>query len=206
MARERLSVSQNIEGENRMRLLWVLAAWLALSASPPASAEVVSASPSAFLVPAEGVAAAPVERAWRALGRIGHWWNSAHTYSSDARRMSLDMRAGGCFCERWGEGHSVEHGRVVLVMEEGGARTLRFIGALGPLQELGTSGVMTIVVAPEPDGARITMSYRVAGDSALGLDALAPLVDQVIQEQFARLVRYSGTGDPAPQAGETGAR
>lgn len=188
-----------------MRLLWIVAAWAAFLAPPPAAAEVVSVSPSAFLVRAEGVAAAPVDRAWRAVGQIGHWWNSAHTYSSDARRMSLDMRAGGCFCERWGNGQSVEHGRVVLVIEDEGIRTLRFLGGLGPLQALGAAGVMTVVVAPDPGGARITMSYRVAGDAALGLDTLAPIVDQVIQEQFARLVRYSATGDPALPPSGSGA-
>ncbi len=173
--------------------LWFLVAALVLAPSL-AKAEVASASPSAFLLRAEAVVAASPDRAWRAVGRIGHWWNSQHTFSGDARRMTLDMSAGGCFCERWAGGQSVEHGRVVLVMEHEGVRTVRFVGGLGPLQELAASGVMTIVVAPDPGGARITMTYRVAGDSALGLNAVAPLVDQVVTEQFTRLVRYAETG------------
>lgn len=177
-----------------MRLLWVLAALAAALLSTPAQAEVVSASPSTFMLRADAVTASPPDRAWRALGRIGRWWSSAHTYSGDARRLRLDMRAGGCFCERWGAGQSVQHGQVVLVMEHGGERTLRFVGGLGPLQEMGVTGVMTIVVAPDPGGARITMSYRAAGDAALGLDALAPAVDQVLMEQFTRLVHYAATG------------
>jgi uncharacterized protein YndB with AHSA1/START domain len=174
----------------------VFAAALALLASP-ARAEVVSASPSAFVVRTEAVTQASPEQAWRALGQIGNWWNSAHTYSGDSGNLSLAMRAGGCFCERWARGQSVEHGRVVLAMEREGVRTLRFIGALGPLQEIGVTGVMTFVIAPDPGGAKITMSYRVAGDAALGLDALAPPVDGVLTEQFARLVGYSNTGEAA---------
>jgi hypothetical protein len=85
----------------------------------------------------------------------------------------------------------------VLVMEHEGVRTLRFIGGLGPLQEIGVTGVMTFVIAPDPGGAKVTMSYRAAGDAALGLDAFAPAVDGVLLEQFARLIRYADTGSAA---------
>jgi hypothetical protein len=180
-----------------MRIWVLMAAALALLAAPPARAEVISASPSAFLVRAEAVTQASPEGAWRALGQIGDWWNSEHSFSGDAHNMRLEMRAGGCFCERWGRGQSVEHGRVVMAMEHEGVRTLRFIGGLGPLQELGAIGVMTFVVAPDPGGAKITMSFRAAGDAALGLDAFAPAVDSVLLEQFARLIRYANAGGAA---------
>lgn len=128
--------------------------------------------------------------------RPDRWWNAAHTYSGDARNLHLDARAGGCWCERWGQGQSVEHARVVMVSEHAGARTLRLVGGLGPLQELGPSAVMTFRVAPDADGARIEVTYRVAGDPGLGLDHLAPPVDQVLMEQLGRLARYLDTGSP----------
>jgi uncharacterized protein YndB with AHSA1/START domain len=161
-----------------------------------AQAEIASAGPGAFLVQAETEVAVPPDRAWRAIARIDRWWGDDHTYSGDSGRMSLDPRAGGCWCERWGDGQSVEHGRVLLVMEHEGVRTLRLAGGLGPLQELGASGILTFTVGPHPSGARITMTYRVAGDPGLGLDQMAPLVDMVLVEQFGRLGRYSATGSP----------
>jgi hypothetical protein len=90
----------------------------------------------------------------------------------------------------------VEHGRVLLVMEREGERTLRVSGGLGPLQELGAVGILTFTVAPHASGAKITMTYRVSGDAALGLDQMAPLVDMVLMEQFGRLNRYSASGSP----------
>jgi uncharacterized protein YndB with AHSA1/START domain len=181
-----------------MRVIAVLIALVCIAT--PARAEVASSSPSAFVIQAEAdVAASPAET-WRRLLRIERWWNAEHTYSGDARRLSLDPRAGGCWCERWGDGQSVEHMRVVLVMENDGVRTLRTVGGLGPLQEMGVNGVLTFTVAPLADshasGTKITMTYRVAGDATLGLDRLAPLVDGVLLEQFGRLSRYSATGSP----------
>jgi uncharacterized protein YndB with AHSA1/START domain len=178
-----------------MRVLVAAFTFLALAAGP-AAAEVVSASPSMFIVRGEANVTASPERAWRALSQIGRWWNSSHTYSGDARRLSLEPRAGGCWCERWGDGQSVEHGRVILVMQHEGVRTLRTSGGLGPLQETGVVGTMTWTVAPHANGATITMTYRATGDSSLGLDQMAALVDGVLMEQFGRLSRYSASGSP----------
>jgi hypothetical protein len=173
------------------RFLFFALAMLGAAFASPASAEVESASPGAFMLRTQAISSASSDQVWRAIGQIGRWWNSSHTYSGDARRLRLDPRAGGCFCETWGQGQSVEHARVVLVMEHEGTRTLRMVGGLGPLQDMGVSAVLTILVAEDPAGAKITMTYRVAGDPGLGLDALAPVVDGVLSEQFDRLVRYS---------------
>lgn len=173
--------------------IWLMALALIVTlAQAPARAEVVSAAPGAFVLRAEAEIAASPDQSWRALTRVGRWWNSEHTFSGDARRLGLDPRAGGCFCERWGNGQSVEHARVIMVLEREGVRTLRLQGALGPLQEMGVTGVLTFTIAPHTSGAKLTMSYRVTGDPGLGLDALAPLVDAVLNEQFSRLVRFAG--------------
>ena len=178
-----------------MRLVAIAFA-AALLCAPPARAEVASASPSSFVIHAETDLAAAPDKAWRDLTRIDRWWNSAHTYSGDASRFRLDARAGGCWCERWGGGQSVEHARVVLVMEHEGVRTLRAIGAFGPLQEMGVTGVITFTVAPHANGAKLTMTYRVTGDPSLNLDAISAPVDNVLMEQFGRLTRYSTSGTP----------
>jgi uncharacterized protein YndB with AHSA1/START domain len=179
-----------------MRFIFAAAAFAAFFAAAPAWAEVASATPNGFLLQAEAEVATTPERAWRAVGQIGRWWNGAHTYSGEGRRMQIDLRAGGCWCERWGDGQSVEHGRVVLVMEHEGVRTLRVNAPLGPLQEMAVNGALTFTVAPHANGAKITMTYRVSGDPALGLDQMAPLVDGVLVEQFGRLSRYSASGSP----------
>lgn len=179
-----------------MRFIIAAFAIFGLVWAAPARAEVTAAAPTSFTISAEADVAAAPDRSWRALTQLPRWWSGAHTYSGDARRLSFDARAGGCWCERWGDGQSVEHGRVVLVMEHEGVRTLRVDGALGPLQEMGASGVLTFTVAPHASGAKITMTYRVAGDAALGLDQIAPLVDMVLMEQFTRLNRYIVSGSP----------
>lgn len=172
----------------------VVGCWLAWA--PAARAEVTAAGPGSFVIEAEAEVAATPAQAWRALGRIERWWSPAHTYSGDARNLSLAPRAGGCWCERWGDGQSVEHARVVLVMEHEGVRTLRAVGGLGPLQDMGVAGVLTFTVAPLASGAKITMTYRVTGDPGLNLDQIAPLVDGVLMEQFGRLSRFSASGSP----------
>lgn len=179
-----------------MRITLVAAAAAAFAFVSPAHADVASASAGGFLIRAETQVAASPAEAWRALGQIDRWWNDEHTYSGDSGRMQVDLRAGGCWCERWGDGQSVQHGRVVLVMEHDGVRTLRFEAPLGPLQALAVEGVLTFTVAPDPSGAKVTMSYRVAGDPTLALDQMAPLVDTVLMEQFGRLSRYSASGSP----------
>lgn len=180
-----------------MRLSLGLAAAAALFCmAAPAQSEVVSSSPSAFLVRAERHVEAAPDRVWRSLLRIQNWWNDEHTYSGDAENMRLDPHAGGCWCESWGRGQSVEHARIVLAMERDGVRTLRAVGGLGPLQELGAIGIMTFTIAPHAGGASVTMTYRVSGEPSLNLDRIAPLVDRVLLEQVDGLVRYSSGGTP----------
>lgn len=179
-----------------MRLLAASLAVALIGFAPAAVAEVTASSPSSFIISAEAEIDATPAEVWRALPRIERWWNAAHTYSGDSRRLSLDPRAGGCWCERWGNGQSVEHGRVIAVMEHEGVRTLRAAAALGPLQEMGVTGVLTFTVAPHPSGAKLTMTYRVSGDPGLGLDQIAPAVDGVLLEQIGRLSRYSAGGSP----------
>ena len=178
----------------RFYLMIPARAFAALGAAP-VRAEVAAATPGAFLIQTEAELTASPEQTWRALTRIERWWSGEHTYSGDAARLSLDPRAGGCWCERW-NGGSVEHARVVVAMERDGVRTLRTIGGLGPLQEMGVTAIMTFTITPLASGSKIGMTYRVAGDSGLGLDQMAPFVDQVLMEQFARLIRYAGTGSP----------
>lgn len=166
----------------------------ALFWAPAARAEVASSSPTSFVIQAETEIAATPAEVWRNVRRVDRWWSSEHTYSGDASNLRLDARAGGCWCERWGNHQSIEHMRVVMVMERDGVRTLRLAGSLGPLQEMGVTGVMTFTIEPRPNGAKLTLTYRVTGDASLHLDQIAAPVDSVLMEQFERLRRLTSSG------------
>lgn len=178
-----------------MRL--ALIAWLfcTLSGAPAVASDLASSSPGAFVIHAERTVAATPDHVWAGLIHIGSWWDSAHTYSGAARNLTLDVRAGGCWCERW-RGNSVKHAQVLMVMERDGVRTLRLEAPLGPLQAMAVNAVLTFTISPHPGGAKIEMTYRVSGDASLGLNQVGAGVNAIIGEQFERLVRLVTSGAP----------
>ena len=154
--------------------------------SAPAAAEVISSGPNGFALRSSATVAASPADTYAQLTRVGEWWNGAHSYSGDAANMTLEARAGGCFCERVPEGNgSIEHGRVVYAQPD---QALRLSGALGPLQQEGVSGALTWTLKAVPQGTEITQTYVVGGYFTHGAQPLAPLVDTVMTEQFDRLV------------------
>jgi hypothetical protein len=174
---------------NGRRSDWPLPALVVLGvllASPAAQAEVVRASADGFTLSIAFDTPAPPARAFAALGEIGAWWSSEHTYSGDAANMTLDLTAGGCFCERW-DGGSITHATVVQVRNDA---VLRLTGGLGPLQELPVSQVHDWTVEAAAEGSRVTYATRVAGAPGDNLGELAPLVDMVMAEQMERLRAY----------------
>ena len=123
--------------------------------------------------------------AFKALtAQIDRWWNPVHTYSGNADNLSLDARAGGCFCEKLDGGGSVLHMQVVYAQP---GRLLRLRGGLGPLQGLGVSGSMDFALEPVADGTLLKYRYTVSGDTP---DGLAAAVDGVQLEQLLRLQAY----------------
>ena len=61
---------------------------LALPVTGPALAEVKSATPNGFEVASIVTIAAPADRVYSALGEVGHWWSSSHTFSRDAANLA----------------------------------------------------------------------------------------------------------------------
>lgn len=171
-----------------MRFLWL--GFLALAA--PASAEVLQASSNGFEVQQTVQLVAPPRQAWAALGRIGGWWDPEHTYSGKSANMSLELRPGGCFCERVpAEGGGIEHMRVAYVVP---GKRLVMTGGLGPLLYEATSTVMDIQIAPSGAGSKLTLNYRAAGFHKGGADQLAAPVDGVLAEQMKRLRAFVARG------------
>lgn len=160
----------------------------------PASAAVVAADDHGFEIQHSINLVVPQAEAFTAFGQIGQWWNNEHTYSGDGKRMSLQMRPGGCFCEPLEGGGGIEHMRVTYVQP--GERVV-LTGGLGPLLYEATAGVMDVKVERIAGGSRVTMNYRVAGFAKGGAAAMAPLVDQVLGDQMKRFRVYAA-GAPKP--------
>ena len=154
---------------------------------PGASAlgEVVGADDTGFEIEHVRTLDAEPDRTWDRLVRPADWWHSDHTWSGDAGNLSLDPRAGGCFCEALPGGGSNEHLRVVHAAP---GRLLRLDGRLGPLQPLPLTGVMSWSLAGnDAGGTTLTLRYVVAGPPGSGLENWAPAVDSVLAQQIDRL-------------------
>ena len=167
---------------------------LPLLAAGPASAEVLSASPTGFEVQEVVNLVVPQPSAYAAFGQVGQWWNKEHTYSGDASRMSLQLRPGGCFCEPLEGGGGVEHMRVTYLKP---GEQIVLTGSLGPLLYQATAGVMDVRFERIAGGTRVTLNYRAAGFAKGDGDKMAPLVDQVLADQMKRYRAYAA-GAPKP--------
>lgn len=164
----------------------------------PARAEVLAAEAAGFTTRTVISIAAPAARVYEALLEVGRWWHDEHTWSGAARNMRLEARPGGCWCESLGAGGFVEHGRVVHASP---GRTLRLAASLGPLHEVGGSGLMRYQLEADGAGTKVTLSYVAAGfEPKQGLAGMAPLFDEVLNEALQRLKRYLETGEPAAPA------
>ena len=170
-----------------MRFIALIA--LSFVAASPAAAEVVSASPNGFEIRHTVNLVAKPEVAFSSFANVGAWWDSGHTYSGDAKNMSLELKPGGCFCEKIPKGGGgVEHMRVSYI--EPGKRVV-LTGALGPLLFEATAGVMDVQIKSSAAGSQLTLNYRAAGFANGGADKLAPVVDQVLAEQVKRLRAFA---------------
>lgn len=170
-------------------LLVALFALACLGLSGSASADVVDKSASGFTVRTTVTIGAAPQRVYQDLLNVGAWWDKEHTYSGDAKNMTLVAEPGGCFCEKYAGG-AVEHGRVVNVSPN---RLLRLSAALGPLQEMATTGMMTWAIEPAKQGTAsiLTMTYAAGGYAPGGLDKLADIVDMVLGQQVKLLKAYA---------------
>jgi hypothetical protein len=149
-----------------------------------AGAEVVSVANNGFEVHETVHVAAPADKAFAALLTPSRWWSSSHTFSKNAANLSLDARAGGCWCENIPEGGSAEHMRVVFLMP---GKILRLRGPLGPLQGMGVDGALTFTLKSAANGTDIAVSYAAGGYAKDGFDEMAKAVDHVLGEQMELL-------------------
>ena len=160
------------------RVLLLLAAF-----SSPAAAEVKSVSDNGFVLESRRMIAASPAKVWAQLTKPARWWQSAHSWSGKATNLSLDARAGGCFCERWADGEA-EHGRVIFVQP---GWTLRLSAPLGPMQSMPVATVLTFTLVPKGGGTEVTIGFVANGGFGMDPRKLAPGVDGVLTGQLASL-------------------
>ncbi|HKY81885.1 MAG TPA: SRPBCC family protein [Sphingobium sp.] len=171
-----------------IKRLALIGAGVAMAA--PAPSAVTSSSDIGFAVEESVEIAADAATVYRLLGEPGSWWSKDHSYSGNAANLSLELKAGGCFCELLpgvnGSAGSVEHARVLYAAP---GKQLRLSGALGPLQAEAVTGTLTFQISPGARGTRVTLSYVVGGYVRAGAARIAPIVDKVLAEQLEGLRR-----------------
>lgn len=164
----------------------------------PARAEVVETTADRFVTRDTASVKANPLATWLALTKPGEWWNSAHSWSGDAKNMTLTPQGGGCFCERIPVGDSGNSSamegsaRHAEVLQAFPMKVLRLSGGFGPLQGEPVSGILTITLKEVPGGTRILWEYNVGGPMRYKIAEIAPAVDGVMSEQLKRLQAHLG--------------
>ncbi len=164
----------------------------ALLIATPAAAEVVDSQPNGFEVRQTVTVKASAAKVYADLVKVGSWWSSDHSWSGDAKNMSIDARPGGCWCETW-PGGGILH---MTVVDAQPGKALRFAGALGPLSFSGLDGHMSWALAEKDGLTTVTWTYDVGGYAKGGLDKWPAGVDAVLTNQIDRFKRFEETGKP----------
>lgn len=111
------------------------------------------------------VPGAPAEVFAAITGDLLPWWD--HHVFATPRRLYLEPRVGGCFCEvADGAGNGVRHAVVTVVDRP---KTLRYEGPLG-LTGLAVSAVTTYSLEPRGDSTVVKVEFHAAGEVPPGLD------------------------------------
>jgi hypothetical protein len=163
-----------------------------------ASAEIVDSAANGFTVKTTlNIKSAPDEVYRKLVHNVGDWWNSAHTFSHDAKNLRIEEKLGGCLCEKLPNDGFVRHLEVINLMPGKG---LVLSGAMGPFQSMAATGTMVIALTPADGGTKLEVTYAVAGYLPKGMNTWAGPADGMIAEQFTRLKSYVETGHPAAAA------
>src|SRR5215510_4107764 len=177
-----------------MRSNVVTIAILGAMFAAPVRGEVIESSATGFSVRNGAAISAPPAKVYAALtDKVGGWWDPVHTFSHDARNLTLDAKPGGCLCERLPDGGGVQHMSVVYASP---GKLLRLTGLIGPLQEEALAGTMTWNLLQAGGGTTVELIYTVGGFRAGGFRDMPTVIDGVLRGQLARLKALVETGRP----------
>ncbi len=177
-----------------MRSNLVIVPILCAMLAAPVRGDVIESTTTGFSVRNTAAINAPSAKVYAALtDKVGGWWDPAHTFSHDARNLSVDAKPGGCFCERLPDGGGVQHMSVVYASP---GKLLRLTGAIGPMQEAALAGTMTWNLLQADGGTTVELIYTVGGFRTGGFRDLPTVVDRVLRGQLGRLKAFVETGRP----------
>jgi hypothetical protein len=160
---------------------------------PAAHAKVASQSASGFVVAHEADVAVDPKAAYEAFIKIGNWWSDTHSFSGAAKNISIESKAGGCWCETLPNGGSVRH---MTVVHANPGALLVFSGGLGPLQFMGVAGSMKVSFKAQDKGTHVSVVYAVGGYDPGNFQEISKGVDAVLGEQIRRYSDFASTGKP----------
>ncbi|NNE05648.1 MAG: ATPase [Xanthomonadales bacterium] len=177
---------------NRLFGVFTLTPFLLVAS--PIQAEVTSVNASGFALAFEQTIDTSAEDIYTAMTEIGSWWHPDHSWEGKAENLYMDMRVGGCFCEKLANGGFAEHLHLAYAAP---GKEIRLTGGLGPLQGMGMGGAMVWTITMAAEGQKISWTYTAHGHGTQdSMKGLAPIVDMVQKQAFDRLIRYIQTGAP----------
>jgi uncharacterized protein YndB with AHSA1/START domain len=172
--------------------IWMLLS-VVLDALPvvPTGAAVTDARLNGFAVEERVHIAAAPGKVYEALVHPQNWWNAAHTFSGDSANLSLDAKAGGCFCEVLADGGTVQHATVVYAQP---GKALRLRGPLGPFQGEGVDSATTFTLKATSGGTDLILNNNVGGYMKGGFGKWPRASDAMLTDLVAHLKYFAETG------------
>lgn len=176
-------------------VLAACAAALLIVQGAPVHAKVIASGPTGFVVEHTVDVKTDAKAAYSAFTNVGAWWGGDHSFSGDAKNLTIDTKPGGCWCEALPDGGFVKHMDVVHAAP---GSMLVFSGGLGPLQFMGVAGSMTVRFQSDAKSGstKVAVRYDVGGRDDKNFEEISKGVDSVLGEQLARYGRLANTGKP----------
>lgn len=168
-----------------LRLLQISILFVSVTFIQISKAEVISADKSHFRLELVAETTLSPEQVWKKLINPQKWWHSDHKYSGDSANLTLELKAGRFWREKW-EGGSVLHGTVLNIQPN---KLLRLSAPFEPLQEMAVETLWTIVLTPAKTGTTIKFDFIASGSASSGLDKLAAAVNYVKGEALKNLAK-----------------
>lgn len=176
-----------------MNRLIALALAAFLLAPSIAQANVLAKSATGFVVEHKLELKTDAKTAYDTFVKVGSWWSSSHSFSGDAKNLTIETKPGGCWCEALPNGGFVKH---MDVIHAAPGTMLVFSGGLGPLQFMGVAGSMTVSFQNANGVTTVTLRYDIGGRDDKNFEEISKGVDGVLAEQFARYGNVVKTGKP----------
>ncbi len=163
------------------------AVFLGVFATTDVSAEIKASAKDGFHVNLEVEVTVDRKIAYDAfVSDLAKWWDGSHSYSSDAKNLSMDLKQ-KCMLERLPNGGFVRHMEIVYLQP---GKMLRMTGGLGPLQGMGATGALNISFSESEGKTTVRLNYVVHGPSFQNFDKMAKPVEGVLAGQMNRFKKY----------------